>query len=156
MWTRLFTTAESGKYPPRTSPKQYIDEGLQFIAHLTAHHNIEETYLFPLLARKMPEFRSNHFPLPMTATGKDQNDKNRQAALLLQQHKDIHDGMDDLEIYLGTCKAGEAELEMSVVKDKMDTWGVVLWDHLNLEVQTLGADNMRKYWTLEEIRRIPM
>jgi len=38
----------------------------------------------------------------------------------------------------------------------MESWGEVLWTHLDQEVETLGANNMRKYWTKEEIARIPM
>ena len=128
------------------SLKQYIDEGLQFIRYLTTHHNIEETYIFPVLARKMPEFQSG------SGSGKG----GRRAAELLQQHKEIHKGMDVMEAYLRQCRNGEVELEMSVLKAKMDTWGAVLWKHLDQEVETLGAENVRKYWTIEEIRRIPM
>lgn len=124
------------------SLKQYIDQGLEFISHLTAHHNIEETYVFPVLARKMPEFQSNG--------------KGKKAAELLQQHKEIHKGMDVMQEYLTKCRNRELDMEMSVMKNKMDTWGGVLWKHLDQEVETLGAENMRKYWTVEEIRRIPM
>lgn len=124
------------------SLKQYIDQGLEFISHLTTHHNIEETYIFPVLARKMPEFQSNG--------------KGKRAAELLQQHKEIHKGMDLMEQYLTKCRNRELDMEMSVLKAKMDTWGRVLWKHLDQEVETLGAENMRKYWTVEEIRRIPM
>jgi hemerythrin-like domain-containing protein len=119
------------------SLKQFIDEGLMFVQYLTAHHNIEETYLYPLLARKMPEFRS----------GKTE---------LLQQHRQIHAGMDQFEEYLNKCRSKEVELELSVLKEKMDSWGEILWTHLDEEVRTLGAENMRKYWTVEEIKAMPM
>lgn len=42
------------------------------------------------------------------------------------------------------------------MKFLMDTFGGVLWAHLEDEVRALGAENMRKYWTLEEMRRMPM
>ena len=42
------------------------------------------------------------------------------------------------------------------MKEKMDSWGEVLWKHLDQEVETLGAENMRKYWTLDEMKRMPM
>jgi hypothetical protein len=57
---------------------------------------------------------------------------------------------------LKSVKNGEKELELTVLKGKMDSWGKVLWTHLDQEVKTLGAENMRKYWTLEEMRRMPM
>jgi hypothetical protein len=31
----------------------------------------------------------------------------------------------------------------------------VLWEHLDEEVKTLGADNMRRYWSLDEMKRMP-
>tara|TARA_R110002060_G_scaffold65453_3_gene74440 strand:- start:914 stop:1177 length:264 start_codon:yes stop_codon:yes gene_type:complete len=82
------------------------------------------------------------------------NGKN--AAELLRQHKEIHKGMDAFEEYLERCRSGETELQLSVLKEKMDGWGKVLWTHLEQEVRTLGAENMRKYWTVEEMRRMPM
>ena len=80
----------------------------------------------------------------------------RNAAELLTQHKEIHQGMDVFEEYLRSCRDGETELELKVLKQKMDSWGEVLWKHLDQEVKTLGADNMRRYWTLEEMKRMPM
>ncbi|ROW12504.1 hypothetical protein VMCG_00031 [Cytospora schulzeri] len=141
-WNLLYQAASSGRRPGGMSLKQYIDEGLQFISYLTTHHNIEESYIFPVLARKMPEFQSGG--------------KGRRAAELLQQHKDIHKGMDVMEEYLRRCRKGEVELEMAVLRAKMDTWGAVLWKHLDQEVETLGAENVRRYFSIEEVRRIPM
>jgi hemerythrin-like domain-containing protein len=96
-------------------------------------------HIFPILARKMPEFKAG-----------------RNAAELLRQHKEIHKGMDEFEEYLNDVRRGEKELELSVMKTKMDSWGEVLWKHLDQEVKTLGAENMRRYWSLEEMRRMPM
>jgi hemerythrin-like domain-containing protein len=78
------------------------------------------------------------------------------AAELLRQHREIHQGMDGFEDYLKRCKRGEVELELGVLKGKMDNWGEVLWRHLDEEVRTLGAENMRRYWTVEEMGRMPM
>lgn len=121
------------------SLRQFLSTGLQFCKHLATHHGIEEQHLFPILARKMPEFRQ----------GKD-------AAELLRQHEAIHEGMDVFEDYLNKCLSGETELDLRVLKEKMDTWGDVLWKHLDQEVVTLRAENMRKYWTLDEMRRMPI
>ncbi|EON99132.1 hypothetical protein UCRPA7_5362 [Phaeoacremonium minimum UCRPA7] len=140
-WNLLYNACSSGRRPANMSLKQFIDEGLHFTQYLTAHHNIEETYLFPLLARKMPEFKSG--------PGKG-------AAELLRQHREIHAGMDVFEDYLRRCRNRETELEMSVLKEKMETWGAVLWKHLDQEVKTLGAENMRKYWSIEEVRSLPI
>ncbi|KAK8019178.1 hypothetical protein PG990_004316 [Apiospora arundinis] len=140
-WNLLWSAATSGKRPAGMSMRSFIMEGLQFLQYLTVHHNIEETHIFPVLAKKMPEFK----------TGKGNG-----AAELLRQHRQIHHGMDALETYLTACRSGEADLEMRVLKEKMAPWADVLWTHLDQEVETLGAENMRKYWTQEEMRRLPM
>ena len=54
------------------------------------------------------------------------------------------------------CRSGERELRLDELKDIMDGFGKVLWTHLDDEVRTLGAENMRKYWTLEEMNTMPM
>jgi hypothetical protein len=92
--------------------------------------------VFPNLARKMPEFKNS--------------------AELLRQHEKIHEGMDIFEKYLRMCLSGETELDLRVMREKMDSWGEVLWTHLDQEVRTLGAENMRKYWSKEEMKRMPM
>ncbi|KAH7244329.1 uncharacterized protein BKA55DRAFT_573660 [Fusarium redolens] len=136
-WNLLWNACANNRRPQGMSLKQFIMEGLQFAEHLTMHHNIEETYIFPVLAKKMPEFRGGR-------------------AELLRQHKQIHAGLDHFEEYLKKCRTGDEEFELSVLKTKMETWGEVLWKHLDQEVETLGANNMRKYWTKEEVMRLPM
>lgn len=100
------------------------------------HHTIEEQHIFPVLAEKMPAFRKE--------------------LELLTQHKQIHAGLENLEEYLGKCRSGESDLRMDELKSHMDTFGDVLWAHLDDEVKELGAENMRNYWTVEEMRRMPM
>jgi hemerythrin-like domain-containing protein len=124
------------------SLKQFLTTGLQFCSHLHTHHSIEEQHIFPVLARKMPAFKNGP--------------NYKGAAELLRQHKAIHEGMDVFEAYLHAVREGETELDLKVLKTKMDSWGEVLWKHLEQEVKTLGAENMRKYWTLDEMRRMPM
>ena len=135
----LYNACINNKRPTNLSIKQFLSTGLQFCSHLSTHHAIEEQHIFPILATKMPEFKQG-----------------RNAAELLRQHKEIHKGMDMFEEYLSKCRSGETDLELSVLKQKMDSWGDVLWKHLDQEVKTLGAENMRKYWSLDEMRRMPM
>lgn len=68
----------------------------------------------------------------------------------------IHEGMDEFEDYLNRVLSGEESMEMGRMKEKMDSWGEVLWKHLDEEVVTLRAENMRRYWSKEEMRRMPM
>lgn len=110
--------------------------GLQFCSQLDFHHSIEEQHIFPVLAKKMPEFRKE--------------------LDLLSQHKQIHAGLEKLEFYLEECRSGAEDLRREEVKRLMQGFGEVLWKHLDEEVQTLRADNMRKYWSLDEMRGLPM
>lgn len=100
------------------------------------HHTIEERHIFPVLAKKMPVFKKE--------------------MELLTQHRAIHVGIERIEEYVDQCKTGEKELRMEEMKRIMDSFGTVLWEHLDHEVEQLGAENMRKYWTLDEVRRMPM
>lgn len=75
---------------------------------------------------------------------------------LLTQHKQIHAGLEKLEEYLADCKEGKRDLVMERLKTLMDDFGNVLWTHLDEEVQQLGAENMRKYWSLQEMKAMPM
>lgn len=124
------------------SLRQFLDEGLSLVRYLTAHHEIEESYLYPILARKMPSFRAASRGTP--------------DCKLVRQHRAIHKGMDEFEAYLRACKSGEIDFEMSVLKEKMDSWGDVLFVHLDEEVDELRAENMRKYWTIAEVKAIPV
>ncbi|KAF7114051.1 hypothetical protein CNMCM5793_007031 [Aspergillus hiratsukae] len=118
------------------SPRQLIQTGLSFCSQLDFHHSIEEQHIFPVLAKRMPEFRRE--------------------LVLLSQHKQIHKGLGKLEGYLGKCRSGEVDLQREEVKRLMDAFGEVLWRHLDEEVRTLGAENMRRYWSLAEMGRLPM
>ncbi|KAF7546096.1 hypothetical protein G7Z17_g8674 [Cylindrodendrum hubeiense] len=138
-WNLLWGACTSGRRPQGMSLKQFIAEGVQFAEHLTTHHGIEETYMFPQLAKKMPEFKSG---------------RGSGAAELLRQHREIHAGLDAFEEYLRQCRTGEVDFSLDVLRSKMESWGEVLWTHLDQEVKTLGAENMRRYWTKDEMRRL--
>lgn len=159
-WNTLWTAAcagnsatlgGGGKGKVSARGRSIISEGLAFVAQLEVHHNIEETYIFPVLARRMPEFRNDG-----GGKGKGGKGGKNNAAELLRQHREIHDGMEGMRKYLRGCRDGEQDLDMAALKKQMEGWGTVLWTHLDQEVETLGAENMRKYWTAEEIRQIPM
>ncbi|KAF2248633.1 hypothetical protein BU26DRAFT_427298 [Trematosphaeria pertusa] len=135
-WTTLTTACENNKRPSGMSIKQFLALGEQFCHHLTMHHTIEEQHIFPVLAKKMPAFKKE--------------------LELLSQHKEIHRGLEKLEEYLGECRVGERELRLIELKGVLDGFGNVLWSHLDDEVRQLRAENMRKYWSLEEMRMLPM
>ncbi|KAL1617067.1 hypothetical protein SLS54_008062 [Diplodia seriata] len=135
-WTTMYEACEANKLPAGMSLGQFFRFGLDFCNGLKGHHGAEERSIFPYLAKKMPAFRKE--------------------LELLTQHKQIHAGLDSLTEYLEQCKEGQQEFRMQEMKEIMSGFGTVLWEHLNDEVEQLGAENMRKYWTLEEMRDIPM
>ena len=132
----MYSACAANRRPAGMSIRQFLSTGLDFCHHLDGHHSIEETYVFPLLSQKMPQFQKQEH--------------------LLEQHREIHKGLDLLQEYLERCRSGEHELKLNELKDIMDGFGKVLWTHLDDEVRTLGAENMRKYWTLQEMAAMPM
>jgi len=135
-WNTLHTAASNNARPSGMSIRQFLALGEQFCSQLDLHHNIEEQHIFPVLAKKMPAFRKE--------------------LELLTQHKQIHAGLDKLEAYIKECRSGERELVMRELKEILDGFGTVLWQHLDDEVEQLGAENMRKYWTPKEMKSMPM
>ena len=80
----------------------------------------------------------------------------REELELLSQHKQIHEGLEKFEDYLGKCRSGEKDLRLDEMKTLMDGFGDVLWQHLDDEVEQLRAENMQKYWTIQEMKRMPL
>ena len=74
---------------------------------------------------------------------------------LVRQHGVIHEGLEKLRAYLRGVMEGEGEVDLGKVKGIMDGFGEVLWEHLDEEVRELGAENMRRFWTVEEMRGFP-
>ncbi|KAK2025890.1 hypothetical protein LX32DRAFT_595779 [Colletotrichum zoysiae] len=136
-WKRLYHACTAPDSTPKMTDDQIIREGLFLSYRLTNHHKIEESSLFPLLARKMPQFRGDD-------------------AMVVEQHRQIHDGLEEFQRYLESCRTRKSQLERQVLKGKMDLWGDVLLLHLDQEVQMLGAEIMKKYWTPEEMLGMPI
>ncbi|OJJ00904.1 hypothetical protein ASPVEDRAFT_128644 [Aspergillus versicolor CBS 583.65] len=149
-WTQLKqacplnSQAEPNPYPATdgddedASDEEIIMLGLSFCEGLSMHHSIEERFFFPLLAARMPEFGPS--------------------GILAEQHELIHDGLVRLRGYLNRCERGEEGegLDRSEVREFMDDFEQVLWEHLDGEVSVLGGENMRRFWSLDEVRRFPM
>ncbi len=98
-----------------------------------AEASAEERHIFPILAERIPAFRKE--------------------LELLSQHKQIHAGLDKLEVYLDEVKVSQRDLRLDELKY---SFGPVLFAHLDDEVRQLGPENLRKYYTLEEVKRLPM
>lgn len=73
-----------------------------------------------MLAKKMPAFRKG----------------GRENGLMIEQHKLIHAGLEKMEGYLKECKRGEREMRMTKeLGEIMESFGGVLWEHLDAEVK---------------------
>ncbi|SCV69856.1 BQ2448_1250 [Microbotryum intermedium] len=105
--------------------QEYLDYAEEFIHHLEGHHGIEERYIFPVLAKKMPEFR-------------------------------IHAGMERYQNYIRAARHTPTAFRPEKMQEIMASMGPILFYHLDAEVETLKADNLRRYYTLDEVRRLPM
>ena len=127
---------QENEKPLGMSMGQFLSLAMQFCIQLQNHHDAEERRFFPMLAKNMPMFKKE--------------------AEMPSQHKQIHKGLLKLKAYVEDCKDGEQDFLFLELKQIMDSFGQVLWQHLDEEVQNLGAENMRKYWTLRELERIPM
>lgn len=119
------------------------------------HHGIEEQHIFPVLAKRMDIFKKG--------VGEH-----------LEQHKHIHAGMsspahrrlvadsqndqglDKLEVFLNKTKANHSAYTGEELRSILSSFGPILFLHLDEEVKTLQGENMRRYYTLEELRRLPM
>ncbi|RMZ89683.1 hypothetical protein DV736_g3082, partial [Chaetothyriales sp. CBS 134916] len=130
-WNMLYKACSTSTRPDGTSIRAFLMHGLHLCQALTTHHTIEEQHIFPRLAMRMPIFKPNE--------------------TLIQQHEQIHQGLDKLEAYLTACLYGEKDLRLDAMKAIMDSFGQVLWAHLDLEVKMLDADSMSKYWTKDEM-----
>jgi len=99
---------------------------------LTMHHTIEERFIFPTLALRMPQFKGEH----------------------LESHKGIHDGLDQLDALLTRYKSNPSSYSPTDMRACLDSWREVLFRHLDEEVADLRGENLRKYWTLQEVERL--
>ncbi|CCG84809.1 protein of unknown function [Taphrina deformans PYCC 5710] len=131
-WDQLYAGSDVKSKLPAS---KVIAIGIQFCRHLTVHHNIEETTWFPVLAKKMPGFREGEFAKT--------------------QHQEMHKGLDVLHPYLIECQKGARDFRREEVRTIMDSFSGILWQHMDEEVVELGAQSMKRYWTLEEMKRMP-
>ncbi|KAK0504559.1 hemerythrin HHE cation binding domain-containing protein [Armillaria luteobubalina] len=116
----------------------YLDSARQFERHLTMHHTIEERYIFPILAQRMPEFSD---------TADDGH---------VKSHQGIHHGLEELSNLVTKWKEEPSSYSPTGMKTCLDSFKGVLFSHLDQEVLDLRGENMKKYWKLEELDSIPM
>ncbi|KAH8085147.1 hypothetical protein HD553DRAFT_295625 [Filobasidium floriforme] len=116
-------------------PAELVRHASQFCQHLSAHHDIEESRWFPVLGRRMPGFRPDGFAKA--------------------QHAEMHKGLDVMQAYVQGVHRGEHPLRREELRRIMDSFGDLLWNHMDEEVVELGAENMSKFWSKDEMARLP-
>ncbi|KAL1939892.1 hypothetical protein VTO73DRAFT_9592 [Trametes versicolor] len=114
----------------------YLRMAAQLAKGLTVHHTIEERYIFPILGKRMQHFADDE--------------------LHLKSHEAIHHGIDDMTRLVRKWLDEPSTYSPEEMRASLDSWREVLFNHLNKKVKDLGGENMKKYWTLEEMDRIPI
>ncbi|KAJ7497347.1 hypothetical protein FB451DRAFT_1335566 [Mycena latifolia] len=116
----------------------YLEMAKRLNSHLTMHHTIEERHIFPILAKRMPQFSTE------TDAGH------------IDSHKGIHKGIDELAALVVKFKTQPSSYSPSEMRACLDGFRDVLFSHLDEEVSDLQGENLKKYWKLEELESIPM
>ncbi|KAI0789146.1 hypothetical protein C8Q75DRAFT_733830 [Abortiporus biennis] len=114
----------------------YLRQAETLKKQLTTHHTIEEMYIFPILAKRMPSFKEDEAHL--------------------KSHQGIHEGLDKLGELIHEWKASPSTYSPEKMRECLDSWREVLFNHLDEEVEDLKPDNLKKYWKLEELDEIPI
>ncbi len=135
---------------PKTALLRYLAIGGGLCQHLETHHMIEEMYIFPHLAKRLPQFGKEH----------------------IEEHKTMHVAVEELGNYVGQCirklqkvpnkggKEDDAEWPKDVYdEDKMRNSLKCLSDtllpHLQHEEASLAGKVLREAgFTLQEVARM--
>ncbi|BGP14073.1 hypothetical protein JCM10213_002368 [Rhodosporidiobolus nylandii] len=131
---QLFELADGSFEQRGLSVRDFCDVAESFLRHLEGHHGIEERYIFPVLAKRMPQFADEH----------------------QEEHDTIHEGMHKFETLVAKYRSEPSTYSPQEFRSNLASWGPVLFYHLNAEVESLKPDILRRYWTLEEVKRLPM
>ncbi|KAK4704387.1 ion channel-forming bestrophin family protein, partial [Phenoliferia sp. Uapishka_3] len=90
--------------------------------------SIEERHIFPVLAKRLPEFGDDH----------------------PAEHAKIHEGIDRFMAYINLCRANPTLYSAADFRKVLASFGPILMYHLDAEVKTLQGENLRRYYTIEE------
>lgn len=73
-----------------------------------------------------------------------------------ESHRLIHAGLDRYMALLASFRKEPMTYSPDSLRACMDSFREVLFQHLDQEVEDLGSKSMLKYWTLAEVRRLPI
>ncbi|KAL1406705.1 hypothetical protein Q8F55_008411 [Vanrija albida] len=134
----IYKLADGGFKEEGQALPQFLRQANDLAASLTQHHGLEENYIFPALAKKLPEKFGPH-------------------GLEKEQHKGIHDGLENYQGYIHWARSHPEEYDGKKLRAIMDKFRDVLYAHLDDEVRDLSAESLQKAgFTLDELRRVPM
>lgn len=119
----------------RMTLPMYLDLVNSFISSLTAHHTVEERFIFPVLAKRIPKFAH------------DNEDGH------VNSHRAIHDGLDDLTKHSSKWRHNPSSYSPAEMKVCLDNLKGVLFEHLDQEVEDIKGDKLRPHFKLEEIEQ---
>ncbi|KAJ7243742.1 hypothetical protein C8J57DRAFT_1365740 [Mycena rebaudengoi] len=137
--SNLFQLADGTFTKRGLSLSLYLEMSRRLNSHLTMHHTIEETHIFPILGKRMPQFSAE-----------------AESAVHLESHKAIHKGLDDLSTLVYKYKKEPSTYSPTEMRGCLDSFREVLFNHLDQEVEDLQGENLKQYWTLKELDAIPM
>ncbi|ORY87456.1 hypothetical protein BCR35DRAFT_38995 [Leucosporidium creatinivorum] len=92
--------------------------------------------IFLILAQKMPEF------------------EHETSGAHVEEHEAIHEGMGRYSAYLAKCKSSPSSFNAEEFRKILQSWGPILFYHLDAEVISLSHANLRRYYTLAEVKEL--
>ncbi|KAL7010246.1 hypothetical protein EMMF5_000266 [Cystobasidiomycetes sp. EMM_F5] len=116
----IYDLADCYEKKGRMTLSAYLRHARGLYEHLNMHHGIEERFVFPMLATRMPEFKKG--------TGDH-----------IKQHEIIHDGLVRYNAYLNSCASAPSKYQPEELRSIMSSFEKVLFSHLDEEVETLMA-----------------
>ncbi|PRP85833.1 hypothetical protein PROFUN_06107 [Planoprotostelium fungivorum] len=112
--------------------RSYLNTARTLDHHLHMHHSIEEQHIFPILARKMPKFAKDH----------------------IDEHKHMNESLSQMRQYVEQGYTDNSNYHPEEMKKRLDALKTALFDHLAAEEKSLGEEEMKKYWTEEEMEDV--
>lgn len=132
-WTNIQANLAKPSPPKAVLMRDIAD----FCNHLDGHHRIEEAHVFPLLAKKMPQFKHN--------------------AAHEKEHEVMHQALVSLAQHMRSIQQHETPWSTHEILGLVNTLENALFPHLEAEEESLKGYNMRKAgFTLQEIKAIPL
>jgi hemerythrin-like domain-containing protein len=131
---RKWADISKGLSSGNPNAKQLIPAILDFCHHLDLHHRIEERSWFPLLAKRLPQFKR---------TGAH-----------VAEHAVMHTALSELQGYAAAVEAKDEAFSKTRAQALAKTLEDALFPHLQEEEESLQGENLRQAgFTLSELAK---